>query len=95
MRTTICRAIATRTLLAFDYDGHHRTVEPHCHGTGPHGQELVRGYQIAGSSKSGTLGWRLFDVARISELRSVPEHFAPRADYNRVDAAMHPVHCCL
>jgi hypothetical protein len=95
MRTSICRAIATRTLLAFDYDGHYRIVEAHCHGTGPRGQELVRGYQIAGSSTSGALGWKLFDVARISELRGINEHFAPRADYNPADAAMHPVHCSV
>jgi predicted DNA-binding transcriptional regulator YafY len=93
MCAAICRAIQTRTLLAFDYDGHHRIIEPYCHGTGTVGQELLRAYQVAGDSSTGRLGWKLFDVSRITEMRAINEHFTARPDYNPADALMHPVHC--
>lgn len=95
MRTSLCRAIQTATLVAFDYDGKHRIVEPYCHGTAANGQELLRAYQIAGASRSGELGWRLFDVQRITELRGVNEHFFSRAEYDRVDSVIQTVHCCI
>jgi hypothetical protein len=39
------------------------------------------------------LGWKLFDVSRISVMRAINEHFTARPDYNPADALMHPVHC--
>jgi hypothetical protein len=91
----ICQAVAQRQMLAFDYDRHHRIVEPHCHGPGVDGRELLRAYQVGGTSASGPLGWKLFDAARITSMRVLDEHFAPRPDYRADDPAMHPVHCCV
>ena len=91
----ICRAIGTRTLIAFDYDGHHRIAEPYRHGTGSRGRELLVGYQVAGSSASADLGWRLFDVSRITELRAVNEHFVCRPEYDAEDPRIDSVHCCI
>lgn len=96
MNPLICRAITTRTMLAFDYDRQHRVVEPHCHGHAPDGRELLRAFQIAGASASGRpLGWRLYEVRRISELRSVNEHFVPRSDFDPTYDDMRPIHCAV
>ena len=95
MRAAICDAIARRRLLAFTYRGHERLVEPHCHGTSSEGHELVRGFQVGGTGASGSLGWKLFDVSLIDDLRTIDQGFAPRPDFRRDDDAMHPVHCCV
>jgi hypothetical protein len=91
----ICEGIAARRLLAFDYDGHHRVVEPYCHGTSIDGTELLRAYQVGGTSSSHRLGWKLFDVARAAPIRPLQETFQRRPDYRADDRAMHPVHCCI
>ena len=91
----VCKAIASRRLLEFDYDGHHRVVEPHCHGRGAEGQDFLRAYQVAGTSASGPLGWKLFDLARVRNLRVLNGSFVRRADYRPDDTSMHPVHCCV
>ena len=95
MNATICEAIRTRAVLHFDYDGGQRTVEPHAHGTSTAGHEVLRAYQTGGYSKSGPpTGWRLFDVAKMANVRVGAEHFpAPRAQYNPQDSAMTSVHC--
>jgi len=70
-------------------------VEPHCHGTGADGHELVRGFQVGGTGRSGDLGWKLFDGRDIAGLEVLEQRFAVRADFKPADAAMHPVHCCV
>lgn len=95
MTTTVCQAIAGRRLLAFVYDGHARVAEPHCHGTGAEGQEFLRAYQVEGTSASGALGWKLFEVAQMTRLQLLDVGFVVRPDFNANDVAMHPVHCCV
>ena len=95
MPTPICEAIARRRLLAFEYHGHERLVEPHCHGVSAERHELVRAFQVGGTGASGSLGWKLFDVDDVYELRIVDHTFQPRPDFKRDDDAMHPVHCCV
>ena len=62
MNTSICTAIAKRQVLEFDYQGYHRVVEPHAHGTSKTAKEMVRAYQTAGGTASGELGWKPFLV---------------------------------
>lgn len=50
MSDIICKAIQEQKVLEFTYDGHHRKVEPYCHGRSKKGKESLRGYQIAGGS---------------------------------------------
>lgn len=95
MTPIVCQAIASRRLLAFVYDGHPRVAEPHCHGTGAEGQDFMRAYQIGGTSASGELGWKLFDMARMTGVHLLSNGFAIRPDFNADDVAMHPVHCCV
>ena len=66
----ICGAIRDRRVIEFDYDGHHRIVQPAA--AGPHattGNLVLRGYQVGGTSSSGSVpGWRLFELTDISRL---------------------------
>jgi hypothetical protein len=91
--TVVCNAIASRRLLEFDYDGHHRLVEPHCHGRGATNKEFFRAFQIGGTSASGPLGWKLFDMDHVFNVRLCDERFEPRSDFRADDTSMHPVHC--
>lgn len=95
MNTAICSAIRSRAVTQFYYDGGLRTVELHCHGTSSAGNEVVRGYQTGGYSSSGEpVGWKLFDVAKISGLRQTGVVFqVNRPGYNPSDSAMQYVHC--
>ena len=55
MNILIKNSVETKTILEFNYDGHHRVVEPHTHGISAAGNEVLRCYQIAGGSVSGTV----------------------------------------
>jgi hypothetical protein len=95
MNSAICDAIRGRTVLIFRYDGGDRTVEPHCHGVSTAGNEVLRAYQTAGFSESGNpVGWKLFEVTKMSALQSQRETFgANRPGYNANDKGMSSVHC--
>ena len=60
MDPQICDAIENKRLLAFNYNGLPREIEPHAHGISLAGKEVVRGYQTGGHSSSEPLGWRLW-----------------------------------
>ncbi len=95
MNATICDAIEHRLLLQFHYGGGLRVVEPYRHGYSTAGNEVLRGYQVSGYSRSrNPSGWRLFDVQKMGQLRSAPETFAAsRPGYAAKDRAMRSVHC--
>ncbi|HOM61622.1 MAG TPA: hypothetical protein PLP49_09370 [Anaerohalosphaeraceae bacterium] len=96
MNEDICRAIKSRNLISFDYDGGRRKVEPHCYGVGKKG-ELLRAFQVSGHSESGEpYGWKLFSVEKISDLTIEKETFdSPRPDYKANDSAMLRIYCCV
>jgi len=95
MNKIICDAISKREIIQFYYDGGIRVVEPHCHGISTAGNEVLRGYQIEGFSESGNpVGWKLFDISKISSITSTGKTFAQnRPSYNPNDKAMKTVHC--
>lgn len=97
MRDRICTAIEARRLLAFDYEGWPRTVEPHAHGESPDGNELLRAFQVLSSAEAAALlGWALFRVEAISGINVLDATFAgPRPDYHRDDPAIRKIFCQL
>ncbi len=97
MNTTICAAIHSKCLLRFYYDGGYRTVEPHCHGISSAGNEVLRAYQTAGHSESGSpVEWKLFRVSGMSNLAVTDEPFrGVRPGYNPNDSAMASICCHL
>lgn len=91
----LCRAIRSRTLLEFDYDGHRRIVAPYCYGLTTKGVEALRAIQVGGSSRSGGFGFgKLWHVAKIERLKNTDDKFLPTdPDYNPDDVAMAVIHC--
>ena len=95
MNATICDAIRRRAVITFGCDGGSRTVEPHCHGNSTADNEVLRGYQTGGYSESGNpVGWKLFEVGKMSSIRLEGQTFASnRPGYNPSDKGMSSVHC--
>jgi hypothetical protein len=91
----VCRAIRLRALLQFRYDGLVRVVAPYCHGVTTRDREALRGVQLRGGSRSGSIGvGKLWLTAKMSGVRILPESFTPDdPDYNPQDAAMQSIHC--
>jgi hypothetical protein len=89
MSKTITDAIRNTETLNFYYDGGTRTVEPHCFGTTTAGNPGLRGYQTAGYSSSGSLGWKMFDMSKASNIKPTGGSFSgPRAGYKKGDRGM-------
>lgn len=97
METGICNAISKKAVIVFDYNGSLRIVEPQCHGISSAGNEVLRGVQINGGSRSvESIAGKLFDVSKMSNLRETGENFLdPAPNHNPEDKAMKLVHCCL
>ena len=96
MNSLICRAIRERRLLRFGSEGSVREVEPYCHGFSRESHELIRGYQVAGISRSGEpIGWKTFRVDRMSAVAVTFTTFpADRDGYDPADNRMATLHCC-
>ncbi len=97
MNQLVCQAISQRRVVSFAYDGGTRVVEPHCHGISTAGNEVLRGFQVAGYSGSGNpIGWRLFQVSKIAGWHQTADTFiANRPGYNPRDRDMKTIHCCV
>ncbi len=96
MNIAIRAAIRMRAVLQFCYEGGTRMVEPYCHGTSTAGHEVLRGFQTGGYSYPGSspVGWRLFDVTKITSLRQTGDQFwCNRDGYTPHDREMKSVHC--
>jgi hypothetical protein len=95
--TTFCEAIRRRQLLRIVYDGRERLVEPHCHGHGREGGELVLVHQRDGESRSGqATGWKLLAVNKVERAEATGLSFlAARQDYRSPPPGVARVHCEL
>jgi hypothetical protein len=97
MPSEICDSIRNVARLEFTYKGHHRVVEPYCHGISTKGKEVLRAIQVRGTSskeRPGFKGGKLWDVQEMSKLRALDEPFIPDdPDYNPDDSAMIEIHC--
>jgi hypothetical protein len=94
IRSQLCRAIRSRTLVEFDYDGRHRIVAPYCYGV-TRGIELLRAIQIGGSSRSDSFGFgKLWHVIKMENLQNSDERFvATDPKYNPNDQAFARIYC--
>lgn len=88
--TLLSAAIENRQLVTFVYGGYNRGVEPFTLGRLRNGTMSLSGYQITGRSRSGGIpDWRLFDVAKMSQLEVHEETFVgSRPGYNPRDKRM-------
>lgn len=96
MQAILCEAIRRRSIIEFEYGGLPRRVEPHCHGYSRGGNELLSAYQSGGRSHSASMGWKVFEVDRITSLIVTPHHFLkPRSTYNRERPGVDQIHCSV
>jgi hypothetical protein len=96
MRQIIREAIENMQLIEFYYEGGRRTVEPHCYGQSSKGNDVIRAYQVNGYSSSGKMGWKLYDLSKVSSLTLLSENFdSPRSGYRRGDSAMSSIYSQL
>lgn len=91
LQLDICDAIARRCLLAFEYNGVPRVVQPYCHGFTRTGAETMRAIEVRG--RGGAFG-KLWTVAKMQNVRLRAERFTPDdPDYNPNDSALTQIHC--
>jgi predicted DNA-binding transcriptional regulator YafY len=99
MNSLITNAIRDKRLLQFSYADsagkvHQRLVEPYAYGVTKQGHEALRCYQVGGSSESGLPAWKLFLVARMSDLLVTDRTFAGNAPgYAHGDKGLNPLYC--
>ena len=96
MNQVICKAIQNKSVLKFTYQGHQRVVEPHAYGLSRARNEVIRCYQIGGTSSSEIPAWKLFEVDEIESLKVTNEHFLkPHDGYSKGDKHMIEIYCEL
>jgi hypothetical protein len=90
MNQTIIQAIQNKQILELRYHGYSRTVEPHTYGVNHKGHAVLRCYQIAGGSASGSpVDWKLLLLDEIRAIATTGRVFAgARLGYKRGDSAM-------
>ena len=87
MDATIAKAIHYKRVIEFEYNGHLRVVEPHAYGLSMTNHEVIRGYQVQGTTDTGSVQeWHLFEVKQITKLKVTDRHFEGiRNGYQRGD----------
>lgn len=92
----ICKAIAQKKIISFDYEGGRRTVEPFLLGIRKGtGKETLRAFFLKGHSNSSTgNAWRPYVINKMSNLTMEDETFTGvREQYNPNDSAMSEIFC--
>jgi hypothetical protein len=97
MNQIISRAIQTRSILEFEYNGHRRVVEPHAYGLSKKSNEILRGYQIEGTTHAGIVPeWFVFEVGHIRDMKMTDRHFeGMRYGYQRGDKSIATIYAEL
>jgi hypothetical protein len=80
----LVQATLGHEVVAFNYGGHRRVVEPHMVALHGAGEVVLFGYQVGGQSRQGELpGWRTFVVTEIDGLEDAGRKFeGARGDFN-------------
>ncbi|RQX79199.1 hypothetical protein DF034_30390 [Burkholderia anthina] len=93
----LIEAISNLRVLELRYDGYSRIIEPHAYGVSDEGHYLLRCYQTAGGSHSGSsIGWKLLRTGEIGSLYANGTVFqGARPGYKRSDSAMRHIYAQL
>jgi predicted DNA-binding transcriptional regulator YafY len=94
MENIIKKAIQNKHLLEFMYKDELRVVEPYTFGVSKKGNDILSAYQIDGSSSSSSdLGWRLFTLDKIDDIKLSDNCFdVVRSEYNPDDSRMSQIY---
>lgn len=93
MKNIIKEAIENKKVIEFTYKNDLRIVEPFVLGVSSTGKVSLRAYQIGGfSTDSNNIGWKMFSVDNINNLRVKADSFiGMREHYNPNDSALNPI----
>ena len=81
LQELIKKSIEDKAIVRFVYGGHQRGIEPHVLGISGGAMQIL-GYQIEGSSSSGTLPeWRRFDLEKIIGMEVTAQTFSGRRPF--------------
>jgi hypothetical protein len=93
-RPTLCKAIRSRRLVQFSYEGLIRVVEPYIVGQAPSGNLVLSGWAVRGSKSGHFPRWRYYSLGKIEAVTVLEEPFAgPRPGYNRRDPHLKRIFC--
>ncbi len=94
MERIITEAIENCKLIEFNYKDEVRVVEPYTFGVSSTGKDVLSAYQVeGGSTSSDDLGWRLFSIGKIDNLRISDIGYEPTRDgYNPNDSRMQEIY---
>ncbi len=94
MERLIIEAIETHKLIEFNYKNEVRIVEPYTFGMSSTGKDVLSAYQVeGGSTSSNDLGWRLFSIDKIENIKISSVTFEPTRDgYNPNDSRMQKIY---
>ncbi len=87
-------AIQNHLLVEFNYNGEGvRVAEPFCLGKTTAGNVALRAFQLRGYTTSIIPEWKLFDLAKVSDLKVLSEgfDFKQRDNYHVGDKAMETI----
>lgn len=91
----ICSAIKSKNLIQFNYEDGTRLVEPYCYGLTSKDKEVLRAYQVKGHSRSGNpVGWKLFSVSKIENIKVIKKFFAIGHHYS-AEPVIKTIYCCI
>ena len=94
MESIITEAIEKCKLIEFNYKDEVRIVEPYTFGVSSTGKDVLSAFQVeGGSTSSDDLGWRLFSIGKIDNIRISDIGFMPIRDgYNSNDSRMQEIY---
>lgn len=94
MDRIITEAIENCKLIEFNYKDEVRIVEPYTFGVSSTGKDVLSAYQVeGGSTSSDDLGWRLFSIGKIENIKISDSSFEPIRDgYNPDDSRMQEIY---
>lgn len=96
MLQIIIMAILKHEYLEFTYEGLNCIVQPVAVGAARAGYYVLRGYQTEGDHIEPGHEWKLFDLAKISDLRATRKYFVGEPpQYCRGDKRMVEVYAEL
>jgi hypothetical protein len=76
LREQICKAIAERRLVSFDYKDGRLTAEPQILGQNEKGTDILSAWFLEGAGLSAGEGWRDYAVSKINNLQVLGRKFA-------------------
>jgi predicted DNA-binding transcriptional regulator YafY len=84
MIPTLCSAIRSRHVIEFDYEGHHRIVNPHTVFDTKDGHTCLEAWQTGGTGlRTPPPDWGHFRLSKIRNLVITDASFAgPQPEYN-------------